>query len=189
MEVEWDVCKQQSTSYFCVLERSLRYPRTPGRSQGRCCHRGTVAAGQGGGWNCFLASAGGRQRVQNKRYLSTAFQLLPIQLTESLPPYRLLLSGHRQSVSLFSPPDPYTKQLPGGCCSRNKVQAFDSVPDHWQKGCHFSFRALSIPRQLFISKNGRHTSYYIHTSLTMSPTHSCPLTSYCTENTNTFPQT
>lgn len=92
--------------------------------------------------------------------------LLPTQLTESLLPYRLLFSGRKQSNSLFSPPDPYTKLLPGGCCSRNEVQAFDPAPDHWLKGCHFSFRPLSIPRQLFISKPGRHTflshSYILH---------------------------
>lgn len=90
----------------------------------------------------------------------------------SLPPYLLLFSGHKQSDSLFSPPDPYTKLLPGGCCSRNEVQAFDPAPDHWLKGCHFSFRPLSIPRQLFISEPGRHTFYHIHTSFVMWPAHS-----------------
>lgn len=91
---------------------------------------------------------------------------------------------HKQQ-SLFSPPDPYTKLLPGGCCSRNEVQAFDPTPDHWLKGCHFSFRPLSIPRQLFISKPGRHT-FFFFPSFLKSHSHIlnhvtspfCPPTSY-----------
>lgn len=55
------------------------------------------------------------------------------QFVETLPPYCLLFFGHKQFSSLFSPPDPYTKLLPGGCCSRNTVQAFDPAPDHWPK--------------------------------------------------------
>lgn len=104
--------------------------------------------------------------------------LFPTQLTESLPPYRLLFSGHKQSNSLFSPPDPFTKLRPGGCCSRNEVQAFDPAPDHWLKGCHFSFRPPSIPRQLFISKPGRHT-FLSHSHILHHVTSSFfPLTSY-----------
>lgn len=135
-------------------------------SQWDCCLR------LGKRMKCFLATAGGQQRVKNSRYLSLASPPLPIQLTESLPPYRLLYSGHKQSDSVFSPPDPYTKLLPGGCCSRNEVQAFDLAPDHWLKGCHFSFRPLSIPRQLFITKPERHTFYHNHTSFIMWPAHS-----------------
>lgn len=68
------------------------------------------------------------------------------KVTDSLPPRRLLLFGRKQSSSLFSPPDPHTNPLPGGCCSRNQVQAFDPAPDHRLKGCHFNFRPFSIPR-------------------------------------------
>lgn len=67
------------------------------------------------------------------------------QLLESLPPYRLLSSGHKQTNSLFSPPDPYIKLLPGGCCSRNEVQAFDPAPERRLKGCHFGFRTAQRP--------------------------------------------
>lgn len=182
MDVEQENKSQQQTSCFavlsvvhiyqCALEMSLRHSRTPGRSQTRSGLSGTVASGWGRGWNVFWL-----QQVDTSGWKTGDIFLqpslpLPTQLTESLPPYRLLFSGHKQSDSLFSPPDPYTKLRPGGCCSRNEVQAFDPAPEYWLKGCHFSFRPLSIPRQLFISKPGRHTFYHIHISFIMWPAHS-----------------
>lgn len=79
------------------------------------------------------------------------------------------------------------KLLPGECCSRNQVQAFDPAPDHWLKGCHFSFRQLSIPQQLFISKPGRHTCFFStrHDHMT---TPFSPLMSNCVRELSTIPK-
>lgn len=136
---------------------SLRHSRTLDRSQKRSGLSETVASGRGKGWNVFWLQQVDISGCKTGDIFLQPSPLFPTQLTESLPPYRLLFSGHKQSNSLFSPPDPFTKLRPGGCCSRNEVQAFDPAPDHWLKGCHFSFRPPSIPRQLFISKPGRHT--------------------------------
>lgn len=124
----------------CVLEMSLRHSRTWSRSQSRSGLCGNAASGQESGWNVFWL-----QQVDSSGWKQTASSFSP-QLTDSLPPHRLLLFGRKQSSSLFSPPDPHTKPLPGGCCCRNQVQAFDPSPDHWLKGCHFNFRPCSIPR-------------------------------------------
>lgn len=119
---------------------SLRHSRTWSRSQSRSGLSGNAASGQESGWNVFWL-----QQVDSSGRKQTASSFSP-QLTDSLPPHRLLLFGRKQSSSLFSPPDPHTKPLPGGCCCRNQVQAFDPSPDHWLKGCHFNFRPCSIPR-------------------------------------------
>lgn len=124
----------------CVLEMSLRHSRIWSRSQSWSGLSGNAALGQERGWNVFWL-----QQVDSSGWKQTASSFSP-QLTDSLPPHRLLLFGRKQSSSLFSPPDPHTKPLPGGCCSRNQVQAFDPAPDHWLKGCHFNFRPFSIPR-------------------------------------------
>lgn len=80
---------------------SLRHPRIQGRSQGRSGLSRAVALGWGRGWNGFLAAVGGRQRAETRQHLFQLLPLLPTQLIAFLPPYRLLLSGHKQSDSLF----------------------------------------------------------------------------------------
>lgn len=180
--------RQQQTCCFAVFFLwttscpwdEFKTPQDSRQVTGQVCHSGTVASGWGGGWNVFWLQQVDTSGRNTGDILPQPSSLLPKQLTESLPPYRLLFSGHKQSKSLFSPPDPYTQLLPGGCCSRNEVQAFDPAPDHWLKGCHFGFRPLSIPRQLFISKPGRHT-FLSHLHILHHVTNPfCPLPSYCT---------
>lgn len=166
--------RQESTANILHLPLrpwdASKKPQDSRQGTGQVCSQRGCCLGPRKRMKCFLATLRGHQRAKKPGNNSLQLSLLlPTQLPKSLPPYRLLFSGHKQSDSLFSPPDPYTKLLPGGCCSRNDVQAFDSAPDHWLKGCHFSFRSLSIPRQLFISKPQRHTFYHSHTRHVTSP--------------------
>lgn len=119
---------------------SLRNTRTPGQvarqvwSQWHSCLRPKRRM------KCFRATAGGNQREKNRRYLSSAFTTAP-NTTHWISPTLSPSLFWPQTVRLFIFTTwPIYKLLPGGWCSRNEVQAFDPAPDHWLKGCHFSFR-------------------------------------------------
>lgn len=148
----------------CVLEMSLRHSRSWSRSQNRSGLSGNAASGQERGWNVFWL-----QQVDSSGWKQTSSSFSP-QLTDSLPPHRLLLFGCKQSSSLFSPPDPHTKLLRGGCRSRNQVQAFDPAPDHWLKGCHFNFRPFGIPRyRSSFEKPGWHAFFFFSLAFSFTP--------------------
>lgn len=167
VDAEWDRSQQQTSCiYHYVLELRLRNPRTPDRAQGRSVLSGAVASGQGRGWNVFWLHYVDTSGQKNQAIILSSFHYCSQHNFLNLSH---LIAFSFLATNSFSPPDPYTKLLPGGCCSRNDVQAFDSAPDHWLKGCHFSFRSLSIPRQLFISKPQRHTFYHSHTRHVTSP--------------------
>ena len=71
----------------CVLEMSLRHPRTPCRSQGRSDLSGTVASGRERGWKCF--SVYSRWTPAGEKQVISFFSLhqpLSRQHTESLLP-------------------------------------------------------------------------------------------------------
>lgn len=128
----------------CGHEMSPEHLRTPDGSQGRTGLSGTVASGSARGWNIFLIQQEDASGWKPGNIRGPTF---PTQLTESLLPRPLHFSGHKQSDALFSPPDPYTKPLPGDCCSRNIVQVFDLTPDHWLKvtTASASHRGFSSP--------------------------------------------
>lgn len=165
----------------CPWDESKTPQDFRGRSQSRSSLSGTAASGKRRGWNVFWL-----QQVDTSGWKTSSIFLLAFTTALNLLNLCHIIAFSSLAANsptlLFPPPDPYTKLLPGGCCSRNEVQAFDPAPDHWLKGCHFSFRPLSIPRQLFISKPGRHTSFFFflsHSYILYHMTSSfCPLTGY-----------
>lgn len=139
--------------YIAVCIRiETETPRGPARSQGKSGLSGTIAQGRRKGLSAFWIQWVDTSREKKEKNKKTSKNLF-LLFTDCFPPdllrFLLLLSTN----SFFSPPDPHRKLLPGGCCTRNSAQAFDPVPDHLLKACHFSFRPQSIPRRLFISKH------------------------------------
>lgn len=150
IDVEWDnTCRQKTkaSTLSVLLESpivSLRWVEdTPGLEAG---HRAAlVSVGMlprarkedemFSGCSRWTAAGGNRQHLPSARNLLT---LSHLNAFSSLAVNSSLLYFHHLTH--------IQNLLPGGCCSRKQVQAFDPAPDHWLKGCHFNFRPFSIPR-------------------------------------------
>lgn len=149
--------------YQSALEMIVRHPRTSGRSQSLQSLCGTPAPRPGKSMKCFLASAGGHNRLKNRLYLSSAFTTALNLLkhshliaffslaTNSSALYFHHLTHIQNCFLVGAAPETQSKPL-------IQLQITD------QKKCHFSFRPFSIPQQLFINKKpGRHTFFMTFT--------------------------